>query len=332
MNIQELIDNKLEQQIENPRPHMGCSMLGHPCDRYLWLTFRWAVTQRFAGRMLRLFDRGQREEASVIRYLQMIGARVQQQQKIVDFGQHVSGSIDGLITGLPGHELVPVLLEIKTHNKKSFNELEKKGVEHAKPLHYVQMQTYMHGLKVDRALYFAVCKDDDRIHTEIVNYDSSMAFNAIERGQRIAMSDRMPEPIAATSEYYVCKMCPMSEFCHQTQCTKNVNCRTCANAVPTDNNTWHCKIHDDTIPYNWQLQGCDSHILNAGLIPYRVERTAQLDQQSINIDGKMVINGTPAPGVYSSKEILADPALCASADPFVEQLRHRMNARVVAAE
>jgi len=163
MNLQEQIDHTLEQKIENPRPHIGGSTLGHPCDRYLWLSFHWAVTQQFPGRLLRLFKRGQDEEASAIRYLELLGAKVKQQQQVVDFGQHVSGSVDGVITGLPGHELAKVLLEIKTHNKKSFNELEKKGVQLAKPMHYTQMQVYMYGMKLDRALYYAVCKDDDHL-------------------------------------------------------------------------------------------------------------------------------------------------------------------------
>jgi|688.fasta_scaffold45515_4 hypothetical protein len=328
MNLQEQIDHVLEQAVENPRPHIGGSTLGHPCDRYLWLAFHWAVTQQFPGRLLRLFKRGQDEEASAIRYLGLIGAKVTQQQQVVDFGQHVSGSVDGVITGLPGHELAKVLLEVKTHNKKSFNELEKKGVQLAKPIHYTQMQVYMHGLKLDRALYYAVCKDDDRLHTEIVMYNREAAVSAIERGQRIAMTDRMPEPIAATGDYYVCKMCPMTEFCHQTQCTKNVNCRTCAYADPTINSTWRCMVHGADIPYNWQLSGCDNHVLHSDLVPWPMTVNDDGPPQ-YRIDGKLVANGVSGPGVYSSREILADPALCAAADPTVEELRSRFNAKIV---
>lgn len=331
MNIQELIDKKMEQQIEQPRPHIGCSTLGHPCDRYLWLAFHWAVTPAFPGRMLRLFKRGQDEESSVIKYLTMIGARVQNQQKTVDFGNHVSGSIDGIVTGLPGHELHQVLLEIKTHNKKSFNELEKKGVELAKPLHYIQMQCYMRGLKLTKALYFAVCKDDDRIHAEIITYVPDMASHAIDRGHRIASSARMPEPIAATADYYICRMCDMREFCHETMTTKNVNCRTCMHSAPTVNSTWSCALHDnETIPYNWQTQGCSSHVLHPNLVPYVHSRNADAITATLTINGNPVVNGDSGPNVYTSKEILADPMLCASADPFVEQLRSKLDAKIIA--
>ena len=333
MYIQNLIDNKLEQQVEPPRPHIGCSTLGHPCDRYLWLAFHWAVTPSFPGRMLRLFKRGQDEEASAIKYLTMIGARVHQQQKSVDLGQHVSGSVDGDITGLPGHELAKVLLEIKTHNKKSFNELEKKGVQLAKPMHYTQMQVYMHGLKRDRALYYAVCKDDDRLYTEIVLYDREAAVSAIERGHRIASTQRMPEPIAATGDYYICKMCDMRSFCWETQTTKNVNCRTCMHSTPTDNSTWVCALHhDEPIPYNWQTQGCSSHVLHHDLVPYVHSRNAGSITATLIIDGKPVVNGDRGPNVYSSAEILADPVLCASNDPLVQELRMKMDAKIIAPE
>lgn len=331
MNIQELIDSKLEQQPEQPRPHIGCSTLGHACDRYLWLSFHWAVAPSYPGRLLRLFKRGQDEESSVIKYLTMIGARVLSQQKMVDFSGHVSGSIDGVMTGLPGHELDHVLLEIKTHNRKSFNELEKKGVQAAKPVHYIQMQCYMHGLKLTKALYYAVCKDDDRIHSEIVLYDQHEALAAIERGQAIALSQRMPEPMSANPDYYVCKMCAMHEFCHKTQFTKKVNCRTCRHAIAKNDSTWRCSIfNDNPIPYHYQLTGCDSHVLHPDLVPYPGTWNDDTSTATFIVDGKRVRNGHPAPDVYSSQEIIADAALCASGDSFVEALRSGLSARIVA--
>ena len=57
-SIQAKIDKHHESLAEPPRPHMGCSQLGHPCDRWLWLSFRWAVQSQFPGRILRLFRGG----------------------------------------------------------------------------------------------------------------------------------------------------------------------------------------------------------------------------------------------------------------------------------
>ena len=103
-SIQGLIDKHHEKQAEPPRPHMGCSQLGHPCDRWLWLSFRWAVQPQFPGRILRLFRRGQMEEATIVSDLRAIGmdVRTSKQQARVDFGAHVSGSIDAIIeSGVP---------------------------------------------------------------------------------------------------------------------------------------------------------------------------------------------------------------------------------------
>ena len=48
------------------------------------------------------------------------------------------------------------------------------------------------------------------------------------------------------------------------------------------------------------------------------------------IDGKDVANGAPRSGVYSSAELLANPALCASGHQFVEAVREQFGGRIVA--
>lgn len=331
MNIAELIDKHYEDHPDNPRPHLGCSMLGHPCDRYLWLSFRWAVSERLPGRMTRLFQRGHREEESALKNLALIGITVHSKQKHVDFGAHVSGSIDGLLDKVPSAPFERHLFECKTYNKKSFNELEKKGVREARPVHYIQMQVYMHGTKTKKAVYYAVCKDDDRLHIEIIDYDQHEALAAIERGHAIALSKRMPEPISANPEWYQCKMCAMHEFCHQTQTTKNVNCRTCRNATPQENSTWQCGLHPhEPIPYHHQLEGCDSHVLHFDLVPYTCSWDADTGVATFTTSRGTVRNGHPAPDVYTSKEILADPTLCSANDDFVAALRTGLSARIVA--
>lgn len=60
--IIERIESYYEENQEPPRPHMGLSQVGHHCDRYLWLNFRWAHVEKFSGRVLRLFQRGHDEE------------------------------------------------------------------------------------------------------------------------------------------------------------------------------------------------------------------------------------------------------------------------------
>ena len=221
-SIASMIDAMHEQRAEPPRAHLGASQLGHPCDRWLWISFRWAVQPKFPGRILRLFRRGHMEEATIISDLRAIGIDIRSTgntQHRVDFGSHVSGSIDGIIeSGVPEAPKKRHLAEFKTHSKKSFDALVKDGVQKAKPEHWTQMQVYMLGTEIDRALYLAVCKDDDRLYTERVKFDVEAAQNAVDRGRRITLSDRMPPPLSTDPSWYQCKFCPAYGIvCHREQ-------------------------------------------------------------------------------------------------------------------
>lgn len=328
----ELIDAYHAERQGKPRSHLGVSLLGHKCDRYLWLNFRWAVIERFNGRMLRLFRRGHNEEQTVVNDLRAVGMDVQStgsNQARVAFGNHVSGSIDGIIEyGVPEAPNKPHVLEIKTHSKKSFDELVAKGVHAAKPQHYVQMQVYMLGKEIDRALYVAVCKDDDRIHTERVRLDKEVAEMYVRRGHHIANTEELPPPLSQDPSWYVCKFCPAHEFCHETKLTKEVNCRTCAHATATLDSTWTCaRWGNAEIPYENQLTGCPSHVLHPALVPWQRAESDSPHEAVYVIDGKRIRNGEKAPSVYASAELVANAAACGK--PDAEALRVAFNGEIV---
>ena len=308
-HIASMIDAAHQDRQERPRPHLGCSTLGHHCDRWLWLSFRWAVVEKFDGRILRLFRRGHLEEPQIISDLKSIGIDVDGSQDHVDFGSHVSGSVDGIIhKGVPTAENTAHVAEFKTHSKKSFNDLSK-GLQASKPMHYVQMQVYMLGLKLKRALYVAVCKDDDRLHIERVKFDKETANKAVARGKRIALDDRMPEPCTGASKsWYLCKFCPAYSFCHENEPTKQVNCRTCAHSTATAGSTWNCeRFASEGIPIDFQHEGCDSHTIHPDLVPYERKEAESKWETIYVIDGKEVLNGKSG---HSSKEIITDPIMC----------------------
>lgn len=153
-----------ESQQEPPRPHMGCSLIGTSCERWLWLSFRWAVAEKHNGTLLQLFDVGHREEAVIVQKLINIGFSVEHtvlnsKQKRADFGSHVSGSMDGRInSGLESHPDQPHLLEIKTAGSKTFKKLLKQGLKKTSWQHYVQMQLYMHHENLQAAVYITILK------------------------------------------------------------------------------------------------------------------------------------------------------------------------------
>ena len=328
------IDAWHESKAEAPRPHLGASMLGHPCDRYLWLSFRHAVAPKFPGRVLRLFRRGHNEEATVVADLRAIGIDVQytgRNQKRVDFGSHVSGSVDGIIeSGVPGKEKSRALLEIKTHSEKSFNELKAKGVQAAKPMHWVQMCVYGAGLELDRALYVAVNKNTDEIYTEWLHLDPAIAEKAVARGRAIALADKMPPPLSTDSTWYQCKFCDAHAFCHTTHLTQEVNCRTCLHATATPESTWRCERHQaDGIPPEFQRQGCACHALHPDLVPWPMGEPRDEWTPVYIINGKPVANGEGDVNVFSSRELVVNASACTSGDDALATFRARFGGVVV---
>ena len=335
-SIQALIDQHHERlrEVDQPRPHLGASQLGHPCDRWLWLSFRWAVLEQFPGRILRVFRRGQNEEAQIVSDLRAIGMDVRStgnQQSRVDFGCHLGGSVDGVIhAGVPGAEKTKHVAEFKTHSAKSFADVAKHGVEKSKPMHWIQMQCYMLGLKINRALYVAVNKDDDSLYSERVKLDEAAAEKAIARGKRIVLSDRMPEPLSADPSWYQCKFCAGHDQCFGSKTTQEVNCRTCAHSTVKEDGTWRCERHDaDGIPVEFQQQGCESHVLHPDLVPWKMKEGRDQWTAVFMIDGKAVANGEPDATCFSSREIVANPVACANPEDFVRQLRDDFDGEIV---
>lgn len=317
------IDAWWEAQNEEPRPHLGASVLGHPCERYLWLSFRWAIREKFSGRMLRLFDRGKREEAVIVENLRRIGIVIHHTgaddggQIYVKLAPHVGGSVDGIIeSGVPEAEKTRHIAEFKTHNLKSFNELKNKGVFEAKRRHWCQIQCYMHGTKINRALYVAVCKDNDEIYTERVEYNAKAAGDIIGRAARIALEEHLPPMTkGASPAWYECKMCPAWSFCFEKKMIEPdcVNCRTCAHVTPKQDGTWVCEnarsFFAGAIEKNdglsWlavqseqdQRDGCSRHVVHLDLVPWTFRGTDDYGNAIYDVDGKRVTNGGEGNGI-----------------------------------
>lgn len=255
------------------RPHMGASLIGHPCERNVWLTWRWALKPEFDGRILRLFSTGQREEPRLIEELRGIGATVWEkdddgnQFRVSAFNGHFAGSLDGVATGLPEAPKSVAVLEFKTHSEKSYADLVKKKVKDSKPQHYAQMQVYMGLMDIDRALYLAVNKNTDDVYSEWVHFDKG-AFNVLmERAERLIGSTEPPARLSDDPAYFQCKMCNFWKHCHGGQAAE-MNCRTCCHASPVENAAWQCTKHNASLPEADQRVGCDEHLMIPALVPY----------------------------------------------------------------
>ena len=269
-NLEQLIDQYHEKHnaSEQSRPYLGCSSAGYRCERRIWLMFRWAIQDRPSGRTLRMFRRGREEERLVLEDLRAIGCVITDCQREVVLTPYIKGHVDGIITsGLPGHEDEQFVLEIKTFSSNAFTQVMRKGVKEARHDHWVQMQLYMLGLQIPQALYFAVCKDDDRLYTEIVRLDVERAQYILAKLDRLTMENRLPPPISRDPTWWECKGCPAYSFCHEQAPVTERNCRTCAHGAPTltglSATPWECRyepVSPQELTVQQQRQGCECYM------------------------------------------------------------------------
>lgn len=264
----ELINKATETSVaakEAPfRNHLGGSLIGRPCDRQLWYAFRWAYKEKFDGRMLRLFARGQREEYQFIAHLRNVGVHVTEvdpvtgkQYVIQDIDGHFGGSLDGIAK----YEQEDVLVEFKTHNTKSFCSLVASGsVKETKIEHWRQMQIYMHKRQLVRGIYMAVNKNDDDLYIETVEYDPEEGPRLLERARKIIHSPKPLERIGKHPSWFECKMCPAVRICHYGEDMLR-NCRTCRFSRPVEDGQWHCDKWQAKIPGDVVPKGCESYLV-----------------------------------------------------------------------
>lgn len=265
---------------EPKRGYLGASIIGHPCERYLWYTFRQSTKPDIDGRAYRLFRTGDLEEARLVDDLRAIGCEVHevdpatgQQFEVTDFGGHFSGHMDGCALGIPGAEKAWHVLEFKTHNAKSFAKLKKEGVRASKPMHFAQMQAYMHKTGMTRALYLAKNKDTDELYAERVRHDKAFAEGLMARAERIITSTTPPERIASRPDWYECSWCDAKEVCWGGDMALpilSISCRQCCFATPRMDGKarWICEKHGRALSESDQDRACDDHLCLPGMISF----------------------------------------------------------------
>ena len=302
------------------RPHLGASLVGHHCDRYLWLTFRWVAGETFDGRMLRLFETGHLAEPRLAHAIRRAGVELHttdpagRQWRISAVGGHFGGSMDG--AGLGFHEAPKTwaVWECKTSGTKVFNAMKIEGVHKAKPQHYAQMQVYMGETSMTRALYTMVCKETDEVYTEWVHFDPVEHARLMAKAATIIESSEPPSRISENASWWQCKFCKFHGVCHE-EAAPEVNCRTCAHSTPDvsgESGVWRCNKPeypdgggaDLKLTVDAQRAGCGEH----RFIPILLEKWAKpIDfadgDVTYQIDGGgTFINGSGHGGL-SSEEV-----------------------------
>lgn len=289
---------------EAPRSYLGASAVGAECERQLWYTFRHVGREQFPGRVLRLFETGHLEERRFVKDLESIGIEVQDEDPMTGrqwaysaFGGHGRGHGDGVARGVPGFpENEWLLVEMKTHNGRSFARLEAHGVMESKPQHYAQMQLYMHLGGYRHAIYVAKNKDNDDLYVETIPYHAEHAAALMSRWEGIIFAEEPPPKINDNPAIPPCKWCALREHCHGAE-PALVNCRTCAHARPERDGSWSCQAG-----HRYGVATCRHHQYHPGLVPLsRAERI--LDDGTIEYraqNGRRFLNG---PSGMNSEQI-----------------------------
>lgn len=251
------------------RWHLGASIIGRPCDRYLYGVFHWWKKSTASGRKLRLFQRGKDEEKQMNYLLRGIGFEVEEvnpatgKQWVSSFlNGHFGGSSDGIIKfpqswNIPGR-FIPEYKTSKTG--ATFTNLAKSGgIERNKEEHFVQQSVYGYGNKIGYGVYLAVNKNDDDLICEVTKLSIEKAEAAIRRAENIITTDYVPAMIpGAKSTYFQCKMCDFHGVCHEGDKIEK-NCRSCIHSEPVANAEWRCTKYGYDIPREFVYKGCDEH-------------------------------------------------------------------------
>jgi hypothetical protein len=216
--INDLIETAAMPEV-NTRQYLGASSIGSECLRRI--QFDWMVDGVHSQRMLDIFHRGDVFEARSREVLTGIGFRFAPDATLgfEALGGLFRGHADGIIDAgpnLPGL-VFPCVWEHKCLGSRGWKEIERDGLEKARPQYAAQVWLYQAYLDHMNPALVTITNADtcERLHL-------AFPFNA-ERAQ--AWSDRAVSVIEATragellprgfkdSEDWHCRMCGHRERC-----------------------------------------------------------------------------------------------------------------------
>lgn len=268
--IKRIFDHYQAKRKGEHRPHLGGSQIGRECDRALWYQFRWAWTPYFEGRMLRLFETGDREEDRVVRNLRDVGVTVWdrdpdtgRQVRFEACGGHFALSLDGVGEGF-AESKKPHTLEFKTMNTKSFRKVSEDGLQKANAIYWAQCQIGMHLSGIDRCYFFSIQKETDAIYGERIRYDPAEGIKLEAKANRIVFAPLPPSRITEDPSDWRCKFCPYFAVCQGNKIPE-VHCRTCAHVTPERDGSWSC------LQGNKVGEVCQSHLFIPQMMPKDLE-------------------------------------------------------------
>lgn len=263
--------------LNNFRAHLGCSLIGDECERKSFFSFNWYTFRFHSGRILRLFDRGHREEPPLVDAIRSAGIEVlpvnpstNRQWKFRDPDlPHFGGSADAISRGWFGDDTW-VGLEFKTAGASRFREFVKKGIEETSPTYYGQVQSMMRLSQEDcnptpplnSFIEIVVNKDNDALYAEVIPRDAEVGEILKAKAARI-LEARSPSEVERISEYgdfFKCKFCDHASVCHGwDDVVPSVTCRSCSHVEMTTQ-TWRCGLKGVRLSHKASQRACDDYL------------------------------------------------------------------------
>jgi hypothetical protein len=244
---------------------LGSSSIGDSCTRAVFLSWRAYEASDFGGRMLRVFGTGHWQEARIVEDLRRAGYKVWDkdeagnQFEYIDPTGHFISKVDGVLKGYPGCVEKAHVLEIKTHNKSSFASLLKYKVQVSKPVHYTQVQSSMMLSGMNRAVYVAVCKDDEQIYVERIKEDKVAQLGIAKRIETLLNATLKPAGISEDPlNSKLCMFCSVKQVCAGVVSPQRT-CRSCRASCAVEGGNWRCELKDKLLTKDEQRAACEHY-------------------------------------------------------------------------
>lgn len=196
-----------------PRGYIGCSIIGHPCDRFIWLNKYGTLPSEGTLQKERIFERGRLEEERIfglIRKLKNISILSTQEEM---HNSVLQGSCDGILRDADGTSYI---LEIKTMHNEAFKTLSKKGLYKSNSLYWAQCQAYMHlSGTIRKTIFLGINKNDEAMYEERIDYDPIVGEGLLAKAQRISDTPSAPEGIKNRGKKpQACFWCRFHQQCY----------------------------------------------------------------------------------------------------------------------
>ena len=172
------------------------SMLGNPCDRYLYLAYNGRLgDQTITAKTARIFDTGGSLEGRMQKYFERTGLFLAAEQSLRLNNPPISGRYDFL---LKHEEYGRVILELKSINDRGFTAL----IEAPKHEHLIQLQIYLNLAGVDNGVVLYENKNDQTLKAFKVVRDTNVWNSILERCTRIQTMTPLTMPVDCTGEFF----------------------------------------------------------------------------------------------------------------------------------